>query len=106
MTRRLLITLVLLLLLLPSTGLGQDRDQQLRVARKQDEIRAMAQETLEWLREQRPGVMGQIEASSGFAVFDNLGTNARLPRTAYGFGVARNSKTGQVTYMRVRLLGG
>jgi lipid-binding SYLF domain-containing protein len=73
---------------------------------KREKIRKMADETLSELYRDQPASKGAIQASAGYAVFDNLGTKILLVSTARGSGIAVNSKTKKETFMKMFSAGG
>ena len=66
----------------------------------------MRDEILEELYELNPKTKGLVEKSTGVAVFDSLGFNLLLLSTARGGGIARETSTGEETFMRVFSAGG
>ncbi len=68
---------------------------------KRQKARTMAAATLEDLYKLQPESRGAIKKSSGYAVFNNIGTNILLVSTARGAGVAVNSKSKQETFMKM-----
>ena len=73
---------------------------------KREKIRKMANETLNDLYKEQPASKAAIQASVGYAVFDNLGTKILLVSTARGSGIAVNSKTKKETFMKMISAGG
>jgi lipid-binding SYLF domain-containing protein len=61
----------------------------------------MAENTLQDLDKLEPSAKVAIQKSSGYAVFNNMGTNLLLLSTARGAGVAVNSKTKSETFMKM-----
>jgi len=73
---------------------------------KREKIRKMSNETLNDLYKEQPAAKGAIQASVGYAVFDDLGTKILLVATARGSGIAVNSKTKKETFMKMISAGG
>jgi len=69
--------------------------------KKRDKTRKMAEKTLQDLYKLEPSAKEAITKSSGYAVFNNMGTNLLLLSTARGAGVAVNSKTKSETFMKM-----
>jgi len=68
---------------------------------KKEKTRKMASQTLQELYKLQPTAQGAIQKSSGYAVFNNMGTNRLLLSTARGAGIAVDSKTKQETFMKM-----
>jgi lipid-binding SYLF domain-containing protein len=68
---------------------------------KRTNIRKMAAETLDELYKAQPSAKGAIQASVGYAVFDNFSTKILLVTTAHGSGLAVKPKSGQETFMKM-----
>ena len=68
---------------------------------KRAKTRKMAAQTLKDLYKLEPTAQAAIQKSSGYAVFNNMGTNLFLLSTARGAGIAVNSKTKQETFMKM-----
>jgi len=58
------------------------------------------------LYKMEPTAQAAIQKSTGYAVFNNMGTNQFLLSTARGAGIAVNSKTKQETFMKMISAGG
>jgi lipid-binding SYLF domain-containing protein len=69
--------------------------------KKRDKSRKMSEQTLKDLYKLEPTAKSEIQASSGYAVFNNMGTNLFLLSTARGAGIAVNSKSKQETFMKM-----
>ncbi len=72
---------------------------------KRQAVQKMRSETLADLYEIHPQAQGQIDRSVGYGVFSNVGVNLILFSAGSGWGVVRNSQTGQDVYMKM-LSGG
>jgi len=68
---------------------------------KRDKTRKMAAQTLQDLYKLEPGAQAAVQKASGYAVFNNMGTNLLLLSTARGAGIAVNSKSKQETFMKM-----
>ena len=75
------------------------------VAEKQQAVQSMRSETLAELYEIHPHAKTQIEQAVGYGVFSNVGINLFLLSTASGWGIVRDEKTGQDTYMKMYSAG-
>lgn len=69
--------------------------------KQREKTRKMAAATLKELYKLQPTSRELIQKSTGYAVFNNMGTNLFLLSTARGGGVAVNSKTKQDTFMKM-----
>ena len=63
--------------------------------KKRDKTRKMAAQTLKDLYKLKPTPQGAIQKSSGYAVFDNFGTNLFVLSTARGSGIAIDTSSKQ-----------
>jgi len=88
-------------LLAVSLSIAEDKDEEER-----QEIRKMAEQTLQNLYKLQPTSKAVVQKAAGYAVFDNLGTNLLVLSTARGEGIAVNSKTKQETFMKMISAGG
>jgi len=68
---------------------------------RREKIRKMADATLTDLYKLQPATRTAVQKSTGYAVFNNMGTNLLLLSTARGAGVAVNSQTRQDTFMKM-----
>lgn len=68
---------------------------------QQDELRAMATETLAQLYRHQPEAKGVIERAAGYAVFSNFGMKILVAGTGKGKGVAVSNKSGMETFMKM-----
>ena len=75
------------------------------VEEKRQVVQKMRSETLAELYEIHPAAQGQIDRAVGYGVFSNIGVNLILFSAGSGWGVVRNSQTGQDVYMKM-LSGG
>jgi lipid-binding SYLF domain-containing protein len=80
------------------TGLAVAKDSP---DEKREKTRKMAAQTLQDLYKAEPTAQAAIQKSTGYAVFNNMGTNLLLLSTARGAGIAVNSKTKQETFMKM-----
>jgi lipid-binding SYLF domain-containing protein len=97
---RVVISSVMVTLLTAGLCSGGDSPDQ-----KREKIRKMADATLNDLYKLQPAAKGAIQASVGYAVFNDLGTHLLVLSTAHGSGVAVNSKTRQETFMKMLSAG-
>src|SRR5262252_4289808 len=94
---KLIATIFTVSLLIISTSFGDEKkDEQNR-----QKIRKMATATLQDLYKLQPTAKAAIHKSSGYAVFNNMGTKILLVSTARGAGIAVDSKTKQETFMKM-----
>jgi len=68
---------------------------------KQNEIRKMAQDTLQRLYKADPQAKSTLENGAGYAVFSNLGVKILLAGSGNGRGLAVNNKTKTETFMKM-----
>jgi lipid-binding SYLF domain-containing protein len=68
---------------------------------QREKIRKMSAATLTDLYKLQPHAKAAVQASAGYAVFNNMGTNLLLLSTARGKGLAVNIKTKQDTFMKM-----
>ena len=69
------------------------------VEEKRQAVQKMRSETLAELYEIHPGAQSQINQAVGYGVFSNVGVNLILFSAGSGWGIVRNSQTGQEVYM-------
>jgi lipid-binding SYLF domain-containing protein len=67
----------------------------------QDELKAMAVETLDKLESLQPGSRKTVQSAYGYAVFSNFGMKILVAGGGSGKGFAQNNSTKEVTYMRM-----
>ncbi len=75
------------------------------VAEKRMAIQTMKNDVLGQLYKLKPDVRSQIRDAPGYAVFDNANINVILASFGGGYGVVKNNKTGQSTYMNMGEVG-
>ena len=68
-------------------------------------VQKMRTETLAELYKEKPITRETIAKSTGYAVFSNININLFLLSSGNGYGIARNMKTGEDIYMKMRSLG-
>lgn len=68
---------------------------------KRTSIERMAEETLRELYQLDPGARKQVQESEGYAVFNNKQVSVFLVGGGGGYGVARDQKKRETTYMRM-----
>ena len=71
------------------------------VAQKRQKVLKMKDEVLTQLYQDKPDVKNQINAAAGYAVFSNANINIIFIAAGGGYGVAKDMKTGQYTYMNM-----
>lgn len=69
--------------------------------KKRQEIRKIAQQTLNRLYKIQPGAKTAIEKANGYAVFSNFGMKILLAGGGSGSGVAVNKDTNKETFMKM-----
>ena len=69
-------------------------------AEEQQEVRKMAQDTLQRLYKAEPKAKGAVEGAAGYAVFSNTGVKILMLGSGKGEGIAVN-KSKQETFMKV-----
>jgi len=72
-----------------------------QIAKKQQDIRTMAQSTLQRLYKAEPKAKAAVEGAAGYAVFSNLGVKILVAGSGNGKGVAVNNKTKRETFMKM-----
>ncbi len=75
------------------------------VAQKRQAVQSMRSETLAELDKVHPYAKTQIDQAVGSGVFSNVGVNLFLLSTASGWGIVRDKKAGQDTYMTMYSAG-
>ena len=70
-------------------------------AQEQQEIRKMAQDTLQRLYKAKPETRSAIQGAAGYAVFSNTGLKILLLGSGKGEGIAVNNKSKTETFMKV-----
>jgi len=72
---------------------------------KRQSIQQMKSTVLQELYRIKPDVRSQISSAPGYAVFSNANINVILASFGGGYGVVRNNRTGQDTYMKMGEVG-
>ena len=70
-------------------------------AKEQQEIRKMAQDTLQRIYKAEPKAKGAVQGAAGYAVFSNTGVKILMMGSGKGEGIAVNNKSKQETFMKV-----
>jgi len=65
----------------------------------------MRQDVLSEIYEKKPDVQAQVASSSGYGVFSNVNVNFLIASVGGGYGVVRDNRTGQETYMNMGEVG-
>ena len=68
---------------------------------KQQDIRNMAQQTLQRLYKAEPKAKSAVHGAAGYAVFSNMGIKILVAGSGNGKGVAVNNKTKSETFMKM-----
>jgi len=71
------------------------------IEKKQQDIRNMAQQTLQRLYKAEPKAKSAIHGAAGYAVFSNLGVKILVAGSGNGKGVAVDNKTKHETFMKM-----
>ena len=74
-------------------------------AEKRSSIQSMKNDVLTELFEHKPGLRNRVRAAPGYAVFKNANVNVILASFGGGYGLAKNNKTGETTYMKMGEVG-
>jgi len=74
-------------------------------AEKRQSIISMKNEVLSDLYKLKPDVKSQISKASGYAVFSNANVNLIFASFGGGYGVVKNNKSRQYTYMKMGEVG-
>ena len=74
-------------------------------AEKRNYTLDMREKTLKKLYAEQPEARNKIKDAAGYGVFSNVGMNLLVLASGNGFGVVRDSATGQDVYMKMRELG-
>jgi lipid-binding SYLF domain-containing protein len=69
--------------------------------KKQNDIRTMAQDTLQRLYQAEPNAKSAVEGAAGYAVFSNLGVKILIAGSGNGQGIAVNNKSKNETFMKM-----
>ena len=72
-----------------------------KIEKKQNEIRSMAQDTLNRLYKADPKAKSAVEGAAGYAVFSNMGVKILVAGSGNGKGIAVNHKTKHETFMKM-----
>ena len=71
------------------------------IEKKQQDIRDMAQQTLQRLYKAEPKAESAIQGAAGYAVFSNMGVKILVAGSGNGKGIAVNNKTRHETFMKM-----
>ena len=72
-----------------------------KVAKKQAEVRTMANSGLQRLYKARPEARAAVKAAAGYAVFSDTGVKIFLAGSGKGHGLAVNNKSRKETFMKL-----
>ena len=108
MRRFVTITFSLMLAICVSGAFAEEKSSRelKKIAKEQQGIREMRDETLADLYKEKPSTRGDVENSQAVAVFSSLGMNLFLISTARGGGIVRETSSGNETFMRMFSVGG
>jgi lipid-binding SYLF domain-containing protein len=70
-------------------------------AKEQDEIRKVAQKTLQQLYKAQPAAQSALEHAAGYAVFSNMGIKILFAGSGKGKGLAVDNQTKKETFMKM-----
>ncbi len=71
------------------------------VEKKQQDIRTMAQQTLQRLYKAEPKAQSALHGAAGYAVFSNMGVEILVAGSGNGKGVAINNKSKNETFIKM-----
>ena len=95
MTRNFATWMLAVALAIPAWGLAATKDE------KRQDVRDVAQNTLERLYKAQPSAKDAVERSAGYAVFSNFGMKILFAGGGKGSGLAVNRKTKAETFMQM-----
>jgi len=72
-----------------------------KIEKKQEDIRNMANETLQRLYEANPKTEAAVKGAAGYAVFSNLGVKILVAGSGNGKGIAIDNKTKREIFMKM-----
>jgi lipid-binding SYLF domain-containing protein len=72
-----------------------------KIQQKQNDIRDMAQQTLQRLYKAEPKAKSAVASAAGYAVFSNMGIKILVAGSGNGKGLAVNNKTKHETFMKM-----
>lgn len=74
-------------------------------AQQRHSVQQMKNEVLTELFKLKPDTRKQVSAAPGYAVFSNVNVNIIFASFGGGYGMAKNNKTGKITYMKMGEVG-
>ena len=74
-------------------------------SQKRQSVQQMKNDVLTELFRVKPDTRSQVSAAPGYAVFSNVNVNIIFASFGGGYGMAKNNKTGKVTYMKMGEVG-
>jgi lipid-binding SYLF domain-containing protein len=74
-------------------------------AEQRASIQQMAQDTLAEAYRLNPGLQNRVKRAAGYGVFSNRSTKFMIMSSGNGYGLVRDNRTGQDTYMRMAEVG-
>ena len=75
------------------------------LADKRSAVQNMKNETLTELFKHKPSVRSQLENAVGYAAFSSANVNVIFASFGGGYGMAKNNRSGNITYMRMGEVG-
>lgn len=96
---------IAVLLLLTSLTTGCASLQGSSPAQKRQNVMNMKNEVLTELFKLKPDTRSQVSNAPGYAVFSNVNVNIIFASFGGGYGMAKNNRTGKVTYMKMGEVG-
>ena len=93
------------LLVLAIAAFGCAKSKGTTPAEKRNYTLDMREDTLEKLYAKEPEARKNVESSSGYGVFSNMGMNLLVLSSGNGFGVVRDNSTKQDVFMKMQQLG-
>lgn len=97
------LAVICIILVLSIEGCATTRGK--TTAEKRQAVLAMKNEVLSDLYRLKPDVKSQISSAPGYAVFSNVNIKVIFASFGGGYGVVKNNKTGEHTFMRMGEIG-
>ncbi|MHC4552814.1 MAG: lipid-binding SYLF domain-containing protein [Planctomycetota bacterium] len=72
---------------------------------KRSYAQTMRKDTMSELYKEKPIAKEQVRNAAGYAVFSNVNINLLLLSSGNGYGIARNNRSGDDIYMKMRFFG-
>lgn len=103
--RKVLILLALFVAWFSFSGFWSGKNDKTELEESKSQRHQIHNETLKYLYEYAPDAKEMLINSYGYATFANVGVNLLIGSFEGGRGLARNNKTGKVTYMNMASAG-